>query len=383
MERRLLGLFTILALGISCTQKSHIDPLFEAENPFKTAIEKTQEDERLGKILNSDSEEDDPGVISVNVKVPIGEDTLDPYTEDPVASNLPVLGPMVEQMKHLFFNMAVQLGLGKLHISVPVEELPDLDIKQLKSVKIKKIFFVQDNRTCLESIKEDPSYNCSQTHFYVKPRKIEGDILVKKRLNFKFLDRIYIGIKTSEGPLPLAYNPSDSEITVVDMKKKDFFEIPKNFALDKDSEILASYWKYPEHEPEKHEEQMKKSFYVLTPYPIELKNFIQEDENYSFRVKDMAKSNGMLIIETNDYAKKMIKEMKDDIRISHFMISKYKTCEYYRCLKMNVFDKNLLPVLKNKKSASLDIYLDLDSVPRKAFWLKGFIEVEVKFKLEL
>jgi hypothetical protein len=119
-----------------------------------------------------------------------------------------------------------------------------------------------------------------------------------------------------------------------------------------------------------------------------LKNFIKYNEIYNKNVLTITSIRNMLFIKVKNINKdyhlftevllRDIDSKRDDIRISQVT-----SCLISDCISLNINPINLVPVLKGKNSVMIDVFIDVKNVPSKSFQLKGYVEFEVKVKLEI
>ncbi|MBL7664781.1 MAG: hypothetical protein JNM93_06575 [Bacteriovoracaceae bacterium] len=343
-------LFLSLVFLAACGQKSEIIPLFSSE-----------------PVLANN------GNFTLKVTVPLSENTLSPYSEDPVESTLPVVGTIVEQFKLVFFNLGATLGFGKTQIQIQTP-LPDINFKELDGVYIRDIFFVMDNRFCDEANPND----CETRKFYTKPDTGEK-VSVMKKPSFEFLDKLMVNIETHN---ELVMIGSDIKTNVLDVKLEEFAQKFEGNLQTETSKNIGTYSRVKA-EQEEYLKQMERMFYVETTNPVELRKYLLNKPEYAPYLTKIIKNSKMIIVEATSSSEQVIRLMKNDPEISQYDLGKIRTCEKYRCIKVELQEVNLAEIIKNKKQLDLNVYLDIFSVPRKVFWLKGFVDLEVKLKINI
>ncbi len=355
------SLFFLVFFYLSaCSQKSEVTPFTKPQKISEYLSDAFSHNE--GVIINGDE-------VTIPLEVNITDNTLDGYGDDPVKVDVPIVGALLEQMKLMFYNMAITVGMGKTHVRVKLP-IPDLNYKVLKGFTINKIFFVLDNRTCIKSDLADGK-PCSNSKFYIKPKKIDGGVRVARNPNFRFLDKALFNIQMHDDFL----HSEEKAVEIFDMKQSQFYDLFHAKSLFRNSENLASY-NSEKIQKEQMLELEEQTFYVMTSEPMALKDYLIHSHDYKDEIVSIKKSTGMLIIRTKKSARKLIKKFKNK-DFDNFDIQEVKSCGNSRCLLMKTSGKNLLPLLREGRSADFNVLLDLSSVPRKAFWLKGYVEVSL------
>ncbi len=364
MFNRLVFLFIHL-LVLSCGQHNSITSFTEQESLNKVFTQGFKETNNL-KISGD-------GYLVQTIKIPLTGDTIDPYAYDPSNVNALFLSPLLENFKQVFYNLAVNAGLGKKKLTISMD-VPSSGLDYLNSIKLTKAVFIMDNRKCDKEVM-NAQIPCSESGDYKRERKVEG-VKSAKRLNFKFIDKVILNL---EGTNSLSNLGDEIGFSVEDVGLLEFNKLVKNKDRPENSPHIAGYRKLRN----KHIRQSNTTshlFYIKTKWAYDLKTYLKESVQYREQISAITKVPGFVFIETQD-VKQIIKKIKKDPSIDQYEVQNIQECTQNKCLELAVLDYNIIPLIQKNNRLDINLLIDIFKVPRKAFWLKGFLEFEIKYQL--
>lgn len=315
-------------------------------------------------------------------------------------------------VKYPLGNLAIQFKiLDYMRYSIDIE-LPDLDFKEIKSIKIKKVFFTL--LPCADTIDED----CEDIR--------------EEDANFGFLENFAINIS------PILPGADISDLYDLDTKirKKDFnkvfsqkidnkkllqgFNLPKNFnkkELVKGINLVrfenqsSTFWdKFFKNSGVRKKFHDQKRFYQFhsTPNYMKIKRFLEDNAEFKDVVKDITLMGDTVLVELekNELDKdheRVAMQFFNGLRKTKFHETGFYTfennlpkmpspCSLRNCVMLDVNndklvndvnDMNLMHLFRISNRLKLDNFFGIRKVPGSDFRYKGFLEIEVKLDLPL
>lgn len=344
----------------------------------KDSIKVETEVQRLG----------DGEYVTQNVLLPLSDKVVGSY--DDSTENL---NPLARGFIRTIMNVGASLGAGRTRLSLTQrlpEKIPDI----IGSIKIKRIFFVLDN-------KDEESKKSSD-------KKKENENLSLDFLNALALKMSIQKFEYKDSSWePIVENASLNEIEK-SWLKRNVNKIKKNAVEDQttleewdDQSEGLKLLQYDQVNKRKEKTKLEKYTYVMsTSDPKAAREyFLNADELIDGPIYDkdgneipkrpyfkpliqkLTVLNKSLLIEINpnevDRNIFLALTQNDNQRFAK-MHSKFAVCAS-NCLELDIKNVNFLPMLKTGNALRVDAYIDPKEAP-KTFQLKGYIEFEVKIK---
>lgn len=388
----LASLFISSVILSSCGQKSEITPLAQ---PRKLV-------DQYG----------DGEYITRSVRFPLTENSIDAY-EDLTRVDGNFAPGILTALNNGLMQLGSSMGLGKSLIQIK-QILPEIDPELIPSIKIKKIFFTIDDKVC-----DGADVDYVRHPLCKKVRRsggFFGGLFGKKddKTDFGFVKNAVLHITPSE-EIPA----EDTTVEFPDVGIKDYRDVlrrafPKYFDPDyrsnrrasrrgedlpTESEIatierngmtsyeLGKYYRGKDAEDIVIGNHIEDTVVIYTNNALILDEYLRNHTRYKAMLESSMYIQGMLFVELKNPKKDMsyFKEtlLRDrNLNSMNISLSRVDSCDQTDCITLNMNDVNLMPLFKNKRSAIIDAYLDVKDVPRDVFQLKGYIEFEVKLKLD-
>ena len=348
----LLGLLSF----ISC-EKQTIEPMFA-----KKSLAELHGD---GKTLN------------FTIKVPLTQDTLSFYDASSILEDSSIdkeegmLKQMYNSLKYSVFQMGVGMGFfNKVKLSFATE-LPSIDSRYIKSLKVKKIFFALEN--CEEGEEECSAYN--------KERKA----------NLNLLDKFFINF------VPLK---SDRRVSILEdedpILEEEDFKIEELKAFSKSNTSLGSQVTIARFDNDvsmRRSRSKAKSYSSMVILRMR-KNLLKNEKLDQLKelrelkeqsvVKGFSTVGSNLYVELNepeDFMQMIVQINKKYGSIERFGLRKVERCTELVCAEVEASKSNLVPMLEGKDMVRFDTYFSIKKLEMNDFKYNGFIELEFKFDL--
>ncbi len=383
MTKRSLFILATLAILTGCGQESSIKNAIEAEN------------------LRAPR--------TIKLVVPLTEDTIASF-DTPIKAVTPILRGVLTPI----MNFGTLVGLGKTKVSMD-QPIPELPLSHLKEVKVKRLFFYLEATQAEQKIADERE----QKRISKKEKRAEAKELRKNKkfvpraldaigsffsdakdgvvagtntviegvksftgqnpeLDFTFLNELALTLESKKVPEINNWMPVVKTDDVSGNEKKFLSGLfKKNYEEDAKSEkvVLVKY-KGSKSKNYTRNDEFGQVFIIETDTPAETRKAIQNDPlltSYYTRIHTLNKS---LLIEL----------VKDPVVEENFMyvfnqklseqVKDIKPCDEKVCKDFQVNDINLVPLVARGNSLTMDVLLDVKSVP-PSFQLKGFVEVEI------
>jgi hypothetical protein len=161
-----------------------------------------------------------------------------------------------------------------------------------------------DNRTCLH--KKMMMQNCSESKFYVQPKKTAEGISVTNKNNFKFLDKILINFASNDEEIK---SEDGIDLDVHAMTQTEFKRI---FIDEEKPEHSVNIAEFYAEDAKENKDLVDHTFYFHVRKPSGLKKYIMNSVDLKDKIDFMVVSPGILIVKTLGPMKKVYKALKKD-----------------------------------------------------------------------
>ncbi len=313
--------------------------------------------------------------IPLTIVVPLTEETIATF-DSPVENTFPLLRGLVKSV----FDLGASLGAGKFKLGM-LQPLPEIPSKYVRDIRVKRVFFYMEPKKVEKA-----------------PRTILGNILQdiwkfikrEREMNFEFLDKLAVTLKSEEAPDRNTWAPT---ISTPDFTKKDKTYFSKifnmndrtietmNLSAKDDAKVMIKYDKKNK-EASLRTKTRGPIYIIYAEDPAHTRRMIEDDtrlSNYYTRIHTLSKA---LLIELPKKAslregfEAIFWKKQDELNITNM-----EACTEKICLDFNVADINLVPLLEKNNGVKIDSYIDAGKTP-ESFQLKGFMEFEIKISVK-
>lgn len=385
MTKRSLLFLASLAILTGCGQESTIKNAIEAENLRAP---------RTMKLV-----------------VPLTEDTIASF-DTPIKAVTPILRGVVTPI----MNFGTLVGMGKTKVTMN-QPIPELPLNHLKEVKIKRMFFyieptqaelkAEDEKEKRAEEKQERKAAARERRKKKKfvPRTLHaiGDFFSEVKESVVVgTNTVVDGVKAITGQNPgLDFNFLNELALTVESKKipeiTDWMPVVDTADVSSaEKKFLSGLFK------KNYEEEAGSNKAVLVKYKgSKAKNYVRNDEFGQVYIIETETPAATRIAIENDALLKtfytrihtlnkslLIEIVKDPVVEENFKyvfnqklsdsVINIKPCDEKVCKDLQVSDVNLVPLIARGNAITMDILLDVKSVP-PSFQLKGFLEFEVTF----
>ena len=276
----------------------------------------------------------------------------------------------------MLMDVGVAMGLGRnlLTLTQPLPEMDGID-EFIKGAKIKRLFFYIE-----------PTEGGSRlTNLY--RRLIRG----QHDTNFKFLDKIAIKATAVQQNTFTTWYP---EFAYKGLKKKEFTPLQALFENGNNrrnveenthdaSKVLV---KYDGQNKDKYLNKDRGTIYILrTNEPSKTKRFLSKNPELKDSIKQIQMLNNTLIVELtkdrNSSEKFKVALPENPSILTEYDIDLVEECTPETCLDIKVEDVDLMELLTKGNALKIDAYINAKKAPQ-SFQLKGFLEFELKLKID-
>lgn len=347
-----LGLLSL----ISC-EKQTIEPMFA-----KKSLAELHGD---GKTMN------------YTIKVPLTKDTLSFYDASSILEDTSidedegVLKDIYNSLKYSVFQMGVGMGFfNKVKLSFSTE-LPRIDSRYIKSLRVKKIFFALEN--CEEGELECSAFN--------KGRKANLNLLDKFFINF-------VPLKSDKGVSIL--ENEDPVLEDEEFRKEELKAFSKSSGSQSNQVTIARF----DNDVSMRRSRSKSSSYSSMVI-LRMKRDLLKNEKLD-QLKELRELKGQSVVkgfstvgsnlyvelsEPEDFMKMVVHINKKYGSIENFGLRKVERCTELVCAELEASNSNLVPMLEGKDMVRFDTYFSIKELEMNDFKYNGFIELEFKFDL--
>jgi hypothetical protein len=304
------------------------------------------------------------------IVIPLGNKELGEFD-----SGLGKIGFFAGGFAKMFFNMGANLGLGRVRISL-TQRIPEFPSEYISSLKVKRIFFYIE--PTFDSHRKVPWYL----------RFFNG----RSDVDFRFVDKFGLKVSTREIENRESWEPI---IETVSLDKIEIAPLLKIFApenLNSPIEVTEfgkelTVIRYDKKEAEKYlkDSDLHKMFILKSSKPTALRKFLMTHPLIRKMIKAthiMSDSIFVELVHGKNEAmsfQELINKESDTLKLLGLEL--LEPCYLETCFDFKVSNENLLPLLDNTNGLQLDAYIDAKKYP-DSFKLKGFIEFELKLKLD-
>ncbi len=413
----------------SCSLKEAYDNGFETKSEITPLAPADKLAKRFG----------DGKYVNFKFKIPLTEDSIGYYEADEVLDNsnkttkLNLIRSIKEQIKFSVYNMALKMGVSNHARFTTSFDFSFIDPEYIVSAKISKVLFAVDTcqvegESCIvnkgaDLTMLDSAYvNLSSSK---SSKDFEYELYDEKKFK-KLFKRLVKSSQRSISKIKANEKLDEFEFNLVAFKNYDQLKLLKNTNEENDGvffqgvrntstleRLISGLPNYQLVDKVKiHQdglslkftnseyknlylnqlEELRKSN-VKDTYMLHIdknladaKNFFNNDK-FKPLLKDVSLVGNILYIELSDsrFAKDFEKlvDQDSDISLQSFRVLKMDRCSSELCIKPDIEDMNLVPLVKQHSRLDIDTYISVRKLKKIDFKYHGFIEVEAKVKLPL
>lgn len=372
LGRNIIILGVFLAVLAGCGQKSQITPSVEAKT-------------------TADAYGDGEHIIR-SVVMPLSDQVIDDY-KSPISKVNSLAGGLAGGFARLFMNLGAGIGMGRSQMSL-FQPVPEIPREYIKGASLKRVFFYIE-----------PTIGKRKPNFFQRIFQNRQDV------DFKFLDKLAVKISPHKVQnvhtwIPHyetrsiragEYTPLQTLFENVD--ENDIYGPAGNPEELKELVIV----KYASKDREKfiRNSEFGTIFIMNTKQPIKTKRFIEGHARLKHYINRIHVLNGKrrknlphnvptpgtLLIELEkdpvyeEGFKNVFSEADEAAQLSKLGVDLIEQCTEYTCMDMKLPEEvDIIPLVSRGNSIKIDTFMDAKKVP-ESFQLKGFLEFEVKVKL--